>query len=49
MKRNLESKWVVVLCLLGALLLGAYLAAQVNSTGITEADWIEAIQSVDAN
>jgi len=46
---NQRTKWMAVLCVLGALLLGAFIAAQINSTGITEADWIEAIQSADAN
>ena len=46
---NQKVKWMAVLCVLGALLLGAFLAAEINSTGVTEADWIEAIQSADAN
>ena len=46
---NEKAKWLAVLCVLGALLLGAFIAAQINSTGVTEADWIEAIQSTDAN
>jgi hypothetical protein len=41
-----ETKWIAVLCVLGALL-GAFIAAQVNQPVITEADWIEAIQSAD--
>ena len=46
---NQRTKWMAVLCVLGALLLGAFVAAEINSTGVTEADWIEAIQSADAN
>ena len=46
---NRKTKWIAVLCVLGAFLLGAFIAAQINSTGVTEADWIEAIQSADAN
>ena len=46
---NRKTKWMAVLCVLEALLLGAFIAAQINSTGVTEADWIEAIQSADAN
>ena len=46
---NQIAQWMAVLCVLGALLLGAFIAAQINSTGVTEADWIEAIQSADAN
>ena len=46
---NQRTKWMAVLCLLAALLLGAFVAAEINSTGVTEADWIEAIQSADAN
>ena len=46
---NQKAKWMAVLCVLGALLLGAFIAAEVNSAGMTEADWIEAIQSADAN
>jgi len=44
---NRKTKWMAVLCVLGALLLGAFIAAQINSTGITQADWIEAIQSAN--
>ena len=44
---NQTAKWMAVLCVLGALLLGAFIAAQINSTGITQADWIEAIQSAN--
>lgn len=46
---NRNAKWMVILCVLGAFPLGAFIAAQINSTGVTEADWIEAIQSADAN
>ncbi len=44
-----KAKWIAVLSVLGALLLGAFIAAEINSSGVTEADWIEAIQSADVN
>lgn len=49
MKRKGKTKWIALLCVLGALLIGAFVGAQVNQPAITEADWIEAIQSADAN
>jgi hypothetical protein len=46
---NQKAKWMTVLSVLGALLLGAFVGAQVGHSVITEADWIEAIHSADAN
>ena len=46
---NQRAKWMAVLCVLGAVLIGAFIGAQVSHPVITEADWIEAIQSADAN
>lgn len=46
---NHKAKWVAVLCVLGALLIGAFIGAQVSQPTVMEADWIEAIQSADAN
>ena len=47
MKR--KTKWIAVLCVLGALMIGAFISSQVNQPLMTEADWIEAIRSADAN
>ena len=46
---NEKTKWMAALCVLGALLIGAFIGAHVTHSVITEADWIEAIQSADAN
>jgi hypothetical protein len=43
-----KAKWMAVLCVLGASLLGAFITAEINSTVVTEADWMEAFQSADA-
>lgn len=47
--RKRRTNWMAVLCVVGALLIGAYIGAQVNQAVISEADWIEAIQSANAN
>ena len=44
-----NSAWIAVVCVIGALLIGAWIGAQVNAAGTTEADWIEAFQSDDAH
>ncbi|HTR47859.1 MAG TPA: hypothetical protein VMM16_10780 [Verrucomicrobiae bacterium] len=40
-----NSAWIAVVCVIGALLIGAWIGAQVNAAGTTEANWIEAFQS----
>ncbi len=49
MKLRFNSKWLVVACVVAALLLGAWIGMRLSAATITEADWIEAIQSADAN
>ena len=46
---NREAKWLAVLCVLGALLIGAFIGGQISQPTVTEADWIESIQSSDTN
>ncbi|MGO9607820.1 MAG: hypothetical protein ACLQAT_31210 [Candidatus Binataceae bacterium] len=50
MKRRFESNstWITVVCVIGALLIGAWIGLHVSASLCTEDDWIEAIQSGDA-
>ena len=42
-----KSIWVVIVLLISSLVFGAWLGSLGNEPRITEADWIDAIQSAD--
>jgi hypothetical protein len=46
---KVNPKWIAFACAVGAVLIGAWIGAQVSAASMTEAEWIEAIQSVADN
>ena len=48
MENKFVTNWIVVVSVIGALLLGAWIGAQISSPGLSQDDWIAAIESGDS-